>query len=118
MPKGIWGTCVLGVALLAAGCTLPDYFSLSFFQSGGSGNDRVTFGSLETVSASTKGGLEKMGMSVKEDKQGEDLRFLVRAKSGEQFSLVFSRVQSDRGEQTRVRMESGTADHKDIVFSL
>ena len=51
----------------------------------------------------------------------QELMFAIlkkRAKSGEQFSVVFSRVKGDGGEQTRVRMESGTADHKDIVFSL
>jgi hypothetical protein len=119
MRKANWGTCVLGIALLVVGgCTIPDYFNLNFFQASNSSNDRVIFGSLESVSASTKDGLEKLGMSVKADKQGEDVRLAVRAKSGESFAVVLTRVQSDRGEQTRVRLESGTADHQQIVFNL
>jgi hypothetical protein len=119
MRKASWGACVLGIAfIVASGCTIPDYFNLNFFQTTDPGKDRMVVGSLETVSASTKDGLEKMGMSVKSDKQGDDVRLTVKAKSGETFSLVLSRVQNDRGEQTRVRMESGTADHQQIVFDL
>jgi hypothetical protein len=119
MRKAGWGTCVVGIAVLAVGgCTIPDYFNLNFFQTTSPGNDRVVYGSLERVSNSTKDGLEKMGMSVKADKQGADVRLAVRAKSGETFTLVFTRMQSDRGEQTRVRVENGTDAHQQIVFKM
>jgi hypothetical protein len=119
MRKANWGTCVLGIAVLVVGgCTIPEYFNLNFSQTTSSGNDRVVYGSLERVSSSTKDSLEKMGMSVKADKQGADVHLAVRAKSGESFNLVLTRVQSDRGEQTRVRVENGTDAHQQIVFKL
>ena len=118
MRKASWGTCVLGIAVLVVvGCT-PDYFSLNYSQTTTSGSDQIVHGSVQRVSNSTKDSLEKLGMSVKADKQGTDIRLTARAKSGETFAVVFTQVQSDRGEQTRVRMESGTDAHKQIVFKL
>jgi hypothetical protein len=111
--------CLLAAAVLVAGgCTLPDYFNLNFFQTAGAGNDRMVYGSVESVSASTKAGLEKIGMTVKADNQGEDVRLAVKTRAGEQFYLVFSRVQSDQGEKTRVRIENHTDAHQQIVFNL
>jgi hypothetical protein len=114
--------CLLAAAfLVAGGCTLPDYFNLNFFQTAGPGNDRMVYGSVESVSASTRAGLEKIGMTVKADNadnQGEDVRLAVKTRAGEQFYLVFSRVQSDQGEKTRVRIENHTDAHQQIVFNL
>jgi hypothetical protein len=109
----------IGIALvILGGCTIPDQFRLNYFQSGGSARDQVVAGSLETVSTSTRSGLEQLGCKVDASPQGADLRLLVKTKLGEEFAVVFTRVTTEQGERTRVHVEANNSDHEKLVFNL
>jgi hypothetical protein len=119
MPKASGGLCAAGVVLLVvAGCAIPESFGLNFFQTTAPGHDRVVAASLESVSESTQAGLRRLGMSVVATPQGEDLRIAARTAAGEQFVVVLTRVKTEQGERTRVRLEGGTGSHEQTVFQI
>lgn len=101
------------VWLLAAGCVLPDYLGLSAVQSTGPGGDRLVAGSLETVSQSTQGSLQKLGFNVVATPEAEAVRLSCSTRANNRFDVVLTRVRSQQGEQTRVRIEwKGAVDEK------
>jgi hypothetical protein len=110
--------CAMALLLVVAGGCTPEQFGLGMFQSSGPGADRVVAASLETVSQSTKTGLERLGMTVAVAPQGEDVRLAVRTSVGDQFAVVLTRVKMPDGERTRVRIDGGTGAHHDSVFRI
>ena len=119
MSRVIRGMCAAGaVCLVLGGCTIPEQFRLSIFESSTGGNDRVVTGSVESVAASTQSGLRRLGMSGTITPQGEDLRMAVRTPLGDQFTLVFTRVKTADGEKTRVRIQGASGDHEQAVVRV
>jgi hypothetical protein len=116
--KRWFASCVAGVVLLAAGCTVPDAFRLSFLQSGGADRDRVVAASVESVTFAAQTGLRGLGMKVEATPQGEGVRLVARGSSGEQLVLVLHRVKDEKGERTRVAFEAGTSEHAEIVARI
>ena len=113
------GTCAVGiVCVILGGCTIPDQFRLSIFESSAGSHEQVIAGSLSSVATSTQNSLQRLGMFVNATPEGDDIRLDVRTKAGEQFKVVLTRVTSDAGERTRVRIEGGTSTHEQTVFRV
>src|SRR5438445_16481 len=101
--------CVGGVMLLIlAGCADTDFLSFNFLQTGrvpGASGDRVVAGSLETVSQSTQAGLGELGITTVLTQEDQAVRLSCTTRAGVHFFLVLTRVKTDQGESTHIRLE-------------
>jgi hypothetical protein len=94
------------VALVGlSGCAVPDFFGLNLLQGTGPGGERVVAGSLESVSLSTKSRLEQLGLSAAVTNREGEVRIASTTRAGARFVLVLTRVQGEKGESTRMRVE-------------
>jgi hypothetical protein len=119
MAKVNGGIGAVAVILVTVGgCTLPEQFGLNFLQRSGPAHDRVVALSLDTVSQSTKAGLEHLGFAVVATPQGDDLRLSARTDAGDELAVILTRVKTDTGERTRVRIEGGTSSHHQNVLGI
>jgi hypothetical protein len=114
-----------GVALLIlSGCTVPEYFSVSYWQRDASGQTSgvnvtrtggstvVTLqGNPEAVAQQFKNALARLGMSWNISTDMEGVRITSTTQSGKQLTIALRRDTTMGGEQTHVQMEwSGGAD--------
>jgi hypothetical protein len=118
--------CAAGVALLiASGCTLPEYFSVSYWQRDSSGQTTgigvtrsggsagVTLqGNPEAVAQQFKNALARLGMTWNISTDMDSIRIASTTRSGKSLTVVLKReATTGPGEQTQVQMEwSGGSD--------
>jgi hypothetical protein len=116
-----------GVALLIlSGCTVPEYFSVSYWQRDSSGqtsgigvtrtggSTAVTLaGSPDIVAQRFRGALAQLGMQAQIATDAEGVRISSTTTSGNRLTVALTREAVMGGEQTKVHMEwSGGADAK------
>lgn len=94
---------VSSLLLLGTGCAL-DVFRLGAIVSKGSAGHEVE-GSLETVSTSTQGVLQNMGLYFRSTRDGDTVRLASQTNLGNRFTLVLKRMKSTRGERTHLHIE-------------
>ena len=112
-------SCAAGVLFLVlGGCTLPEQFNLSWFQTTTPGGDRVVAASLESVSQSTQAGLRKLGFQAEVVTEGENIRIVAKTAAGDQLQFVLTRQKTEQGEQTRVRLDHFNNGHDQTLFRL
>jgi hypothetical protein len=115
-----------GVALLVlSGCTLPEYFSVSYWQRDSSGQtagvnytrtggtQTVTFpGGPDAVALQFKNALARLGMSWNISTDMDGVRITSTTRTGKQLTIVLRRDTTTGSEQTHVAMEwsGGGAD--------
>jgi hypothetical protein len=104
--------------LVGGGCTLPEQFSLNFFQSATPGRERVMSASLDSVSESTQAGLRRLGMQAEAIAQGDNIRIMAKTTTGDQLEFVLTREKTDQGERTRVRLEKWNNSYDQVLFRL
>jgi hypothetical protein len=106
------------ILLVFAGCVVPEYFKLNYFQGGDSGNDRVVAASIDIVAQAAQLGLRGVGMKVEVTPQGQDIRLVAGNSFGDELSVLLSRVVDEKGERTRVRIEAGSKEQTQILFGI
>ena len=60
---------------------------------------------MESVSASTQNSLRTLGVNALVTQEGENVRIAWRSVTGSKTSFVLTRVRTEQGENTRVRLE-------------
>jgi hypothetical protein len=112
--------CAVGVLmLLLTGCAGTDFFSANFLQAGGGGRERVVAGSLESVSQSTQATLRQLGFATVLTEEAQGVRIACTTQAGRRFFLLLTRVQTDKGESTRIAVEwEGSPDERTSVQVL
>jgi hypothetical protein len=111
--------CASGlIMLLFVGCASDDVRALLALQSDTSGRERVVSGSVDAVAQSAKDSLTQLGLHAEITKQGEVVKVISRSSNGTGFALVLTRQASDKGEQTRVRMEWDGPKEEQLGFQL
>jgi len=114
-----------GIALLiASGCTLPEYFSVAYWQRDSSGqttglnvtrtggSTQVTLaGNPDVVAQKFKNALAQLGMQCQIASDLDGIRLTSTTRSGKGLTVALKREMTGTGEQTHVQVEwSGGAD--------
>jgi len=117
--------CAAGAALLiASGCTVPEYFSVAYWQRDSSGqttgigvtrtggSTSVTLqGSPDAVAQQFKNALGRLGMTWNISTDMDGVRITSATRSGQQLTIALRREIAGASEVTKVQMEwSGGAD--------
>jgi hypothetical protein len=119
MNRAFRRSCAAGVLFLVlGGCTLPEQFNLSWFQTATPGGDRVVAASLDSVSQSTQAGLRRLGFQAEAATQGDDVHIVAKTAAGDQLEFVLTRQKTDQGERTLVRLGKFNNSHDQTLFRL
>jgi hypothetical protein len=74
---------------------------------------------LDEAVARVERELQKRGLQVTVNPDGDTVRVVSKTKTGDQFTVVFSRARTASGkEQTKVRVEWGTTPDRELWLAL
>jgi hypothetical protein len=109
--------CAAALGLVFQGGCAPDYFSLSYWQRGPSGQQAASFsgtassestlrGSVTNVSLLCQSFLGVNGLEVQFQQDSEGIRINSATKAGKRFSLLLTKDATSMGdEHTHIRIE-------------
>jgi hypothetical protein len=89
--------------LLATGCVAGSFLDLRVWSPKGS--EQVVLGSPERVSFTVQAALSHMGLFVRANREGEDIRISSTSPAGKHFTLVLKRKPSPQGDSTVIRVD-------------
>jgi hypothetical protein len=102
MTRRLGVVCAAALLLAAAGCSLGSFL---VSMTGPDGKQQVVAGSVDEVSARLQAALGHVGVTVMENRQGQDVRLTGVTRSGKKFALVLKRQKTENVERTAIAVE-------------
>jgi hypothetical protein len=121
-----------GVALvLVSGCTVPEYFSVSYWQRDSSGQTSgvsvarqagsysgTLAGSPDVVAQRFRQALAQLGMQAQVMADAEGIKINTMSRSGKQLSVALKRVFVEGAEKTEVQMQWAAGSDAEVEQQL